>query len=329
LLCREYGWNLGAENIALTGGSQSGFFQLFNLLAGEFDDGRFRRILLPLTPEYVGYADLGTTDDLCVARKPKIEYLDDHLFKYHIDFDQLNIDDDIIAICVSRPTNPTGNVLTDQEVRKLADLAQRNDVPLILDNAYGIPFPGIVFRDVEPFWDENVILCMSLSKIGLPAVRTGIVIAREEIIDAMTSLNAVLSLAVSSVGPVLMQDLVQSGQIIDLSRDVVRPFYQQRSEQALRWLHDAMAGCDYYVHRPEGAFFLWLWMPALQVTSEELYQRLKQRGVYVLSGHHFFPGLTEDWPHRNQCIRVSYAQSSDQVRAGIDIIGEEVRKACG
>jgi valine--pyruvate aminotransferase len=83
------------------------------------------------------------------------------------------------------------------------------------------------------------------------------------------------------------------------------------------------------VHRPEGAFFLWLWMPALQVTSEELYRRLKRRGVYVLSGHHFFPGLTEDWPHRNQCIRVSYAQSSDQVRAGIDIIGEEVRKACG
>ncbi len=84
-------------------------------------------------------------------------------------------------------------------------------MPLILDNAYGIPFPGIVFRDVEPFWDENVILCMSLSKIGLPAVRTGIVIAREEIVDAMTSLNAVVSLAVSSVGPVLMRELVHTG----------------------------------------------------------------------------------------------------------------------
>ena len=69
LLRREYGWDLGPENIALTGGSQSGFFQLFNLLAGEFEDGSFRRILLPLTPEYVGYADLGITDDLFVARK--------------------------------------------------------------------------------------------------------------------------------------------------------------------------------------------------------------------------------------------------------------------
>ena len=326
LLQREYGWDLGPQNIALTGGSQSGFFQLFNLLAGEFDDGRYRRILLPLTPEYAGYADLGIADDLFVARKPTIEYLDDHLFKYHIDFDRLEINEEVTAICVSRPTNPTGNVLTDQEVRKLADLARRNDVPLILDNAYGIPFPGIVFRDVEPFWDENVILCMSLSKIGLPAVRTGIVIAREEIVDAMTSLNAVVSLAVSSVGPVLMRELVHTGRIIQISRDIVRPFYQQRSEQALGWLRDALAGCDYHVHRPEGAFFLWLWVPGLRVTSEELYRRLKARGVYVLPGHYFFPGLTEEWPHRDQCIRISYSRSSDAVRAGIEIIGDEVRK---
>jgi valine--pyruvate aminotransferase len=329
LLRREYGWDVGSQNIALTGGSQSGFFQLFNLLAGDFDNGGFRRILLPLTPEYAGYADLGLSDDLFVARRPKIEYLEDHLFKYHIDFEGLTVGEDVAAICVSRPTNPTGNVLTDSEVRKLAELAQQSNVPLILDNAYGIPFPGIIFRDVEPFWDDNVILCMSLSKIGLPAVRTGIVIAREEIVEAMTSLNAVVSLAVSSVGPVLMRDLVHSGRIIELSRETIRPFYRQRSEQALEWLHESLRGCGYHVHRPEGAFFLWLWAPSLRITSEELYLRLKRRGVYVLPGHHFFPGLTEDWPHRDQCIRISYSQDSDAVRAGIAIIGEEVRKACG
>jgi len=328
LLRSEYGWDLGPENIALTAGSQSGFFQLFNLLAGEFEDGSFRRILLPLTPEYVGYADLGIVDDLFVARKPTIEYLDDHLFKYHIDFDRLTVDEDIAAICVSRPTNPTGNVLTDDEVRTLAALARQHDVPLILDNAYGIPFPGIVFRDIESYWDENVILCMSLSKIGLPAVRTGIVIAREDIIDAMAGLNAVVSLAVSSVGPVLLHDLVKSGRIIELSREVIRPFYQRRAEQALGWMHDALAGCDYHIHRPEGALFLWLWLPGLRVTSDELYRRLKRRDVIVLPGHHFFPGLAEDWPHRDQCLRVTYSQPGEVVRRGIRIIGEEVIKAC-
>jgi valine--pyruvate aminotransferase len=329
LLRREYGWDLGAENIALTGGSQTGFFQLFNLLAGEFDDGSQRRVMLPLTPEYVGYADLGLTERLFVSTKPRIEYLDNHLFKYHIDFDRLILDENISAICVSRPTNPTGNVLTDDEVRKLAAMARASDIPLIIDNAYGVPFPRIIFRKIEAFWDSNIILCMSLSKIGLPATRTGIVVAREEIIDALTSLNAIMSLAVSSVAPVLLRDWVESGEIIKLSRTVIQPFYQQRVEQALEWMHEALAGCEYYIHRPEGALFLWLWMPELKITSADLYQRLKDRGVYVLPGHHFFPGLDVTWPHRDQCIRVTYSQDSDSVRQGIRIIGEEARKASG
>ncbi|MDH3978735.1 MAG: valine--pyruvate transaminase, partial [Gammaproteobacteria bacterium] len=254
LLQREYGWPLTADNIALTGGSQAGFFQLFNLLAGEFDDGAFKKILLPLTPEYVGYEDTGLTAGMFVSQRPEIEHLDDRLFKYHIDFKQLEVGDDIAAICVSRPTNPTGNVLTDHEVNRLAGLARQHDIPLILDNAYGLPFPGIIFNDVKPVWDDNIILCMSLSKIGLPAGRTGIVVARPEIIDAMTGLNSVMSLAVSSVGPVLMRNLVASGDIMRLGRDVIRPFYAARAEQALAWMHEALTGCEYFIHLPEGAY---------------------------------------------------------------------------
>lgn len=325
LLRREYGWPLGPEHIALTGGSQAGFFQLFNLLAGEFDDGSFRRILLPLTPEYVGYTDLGLADNLFVSNRPTIEYLDNRLFKYHIDFEKLVVGEDIAAICVSRPTNPTGNVLTDAEIRKLAEIARASNVPLILDNAYGVPFPGIIFQDVEPVWDDNVILCMSLSKIGLPAVRTGIVIAHPDIVEAISSANSVMSLAVSSVGPVLLRDLVDSGQVIELGQSVIKPFYRNRADLALSSMHAALDGCEYFIHRPEGAYFLWLWVPGMSITCDELYRRLKKRGVFIVPGHHFFPGLEDDWPHRDECIRVSYSQDEESVRRGIEIIGEEVR----
>ena len=326
LLKREYGWPLTAEHVALTGGSQSGFFLLFNLLAGDFDDGLRRRILLPLVPEYAGYTDLGLEDDLFVARRPAIEQLEDRQFKYHVDFDALEVGADVAAICVSRPGNPTGNVLTDNEVEGLAAIAREREVPLILDNAYGMPFPQIVFNDATPYWDENVILCMSLSKIGLPAARTGIVIARPEIVDALASLNAVVSLAVSSVGAVLARELVESGEIIRLSRDTIRPFYAARVQQALAWVHESLAGTEYFVHKPEGALFLWLWFPGLPISSAELYRRLKARGVYVLPGHHFFPGLTDDWAHRHECLRLSYAQDPESVRQGIGILGEELKK---
>jgi len=327
LLGREYGWQLTAENIALTGGSQAGFFLLFNLLAGMFPDGSRKRVLLPVTPEYIGYADQGLSESLFVARQPRIEERADHLFKYRIDLDGLTVTDDIGAICVSRPTNPTGNVITDAELAALDELARAADVPFIIDNAYGQPFPGIVFVDAEPIWNENVILCMSLSKLGLPGVRTGIVVAREEIVDALMRMTAVMSLAVGSVGPVLVEDIVESGEIIEWSRNFITPFYREKAEFAVNVLKHELEGLPFRIHVAEGAFFLWLWLPGLPITSAELYERLKQDDVFVISGHHFFPGLETDWRHRNECLRISFAQSETVVADGMRMIAAEVRGA--
>jgi len=327
LLRDRFGWDIGPQNIALTNGSQLAFFILFNLLAGEYEDGTKRRILFPLVPEYIGYCDVGLTCDLFATQRPKIESIDEHTFKYHIDFDRLDIAEDIGAICVSRPTNPSGNVLTNSELERLSGLARARGVPLIIDNAYGTPFPNIVFTDAEPLWNENTIVCMSLSKLGLPGVRTGIVIARREIIELVARVNAVMSLAPGGVGPALLMDLVRSGRIIDLCREVIQPFYQRKMQQVVKHIHACFKGIDYRVHKPEGAFFMWLWFPNLPITSQQLYERLKQRHVLVVPGHYFFPGLTEPWPHTNECIRVNYAQDHKVVSAGIKTIAEEVKRA--
>jgi valine--pyruvate aminotransferase len=327
LLRREFGWSVSANNIALTTGSQSAFFILFNIFAGDFDDGTRKKILFPLAPEYIGYCDVGLTKDLFTANRPEISHLDEHIFKYHIDFDSINITDEIGAICVSRPTNPTGNVLTDSELQKLSELACANDVPLIVDNAYGAPFPNIIFTEVKPLWNENTILCMSLSKFGLPALRTGIVVASEQIISMISQVNAVMNLAPSSMGAAIVTSLVRTGEIIRLSRDVIKPFYQKKAQAALRQVLKELDGVDFHVHAPEGAFFLWLWFPNLPISNKELYERLKQRKVLVVPGHYFFPGLKESWQHKNECIRINYAQDEQIVTAGIKIIAEEIRRS--
>ncbi len=327
LLRREFGWPLSADNIAVTNGSQSASFMLFNMLAGRDDCGAARRVLLPLTPEYIGYADQGIVAGMFAANRPAIEHLDDHLFKYHVDFDKLTVGDDIGAICVSRPTNPTGNVLTDDEVAKLMVLARRHDIPLILDNAYGTPFPQIIFTHATPVWDDNVILCMSLSKLGLPGVRTGIVIANEQVVRGLAGVNAIVNLTTGGFGAALTVEMIESGEIMDISKEIIRPFYQDKANQAVDWVRRELAGFPFAIHRPEGAIFLWLWFPGLPITSAELYQRLKERGVLVIPGHYFFPGLAEDWRHKHECIRVTYSQSAEVVEQGIAIIADEVKRA--
>ena len=325
LLRREYGWSLSADNIALTPGSQAAFFLLFNMFAGMRGDGGLARLLLPVTPEYVGYADLGLQDGLLRARRPTIEELPDRFFKYRLDLDALEIGADIGAVCVSRPTNPTGNVLSDGELHALDARCRSAGVPLIVDSAYGLPFPGIVFVPAAPLWNENVVLCMSLSKLGLPGARTGIVIACEEIVSALTRMTAILNLAVGSVGPVLTQPLVESGEIIELGRRHIEPYYRSKAMRACELIAGALEGLPYRIHKPEGAIFLWLWLPGLPITSAELYGRLKARGVVVLSGHYFFPGMTEPWRHRDECIRISFAQDDAIVAEGIEALGAEIR----
>ena len=332
LLRREQGWDLTERNVALTNGSQSAFVALFNLLGGppapSGDGQRAPRILLPLSPEYIGYTDVGLTPGLLAARRSTITRLGDKLFKYGVDFESVEAAEDVAAICLSRPTNPTGNVVTDAELARLGAIARARGVPLIVDNAYGLPFPGIVFGDAAPAWDENTILCMSLSKLGLPGLRTGIVIANEEIIAALAAVNAIFCLAPGSLGPALATDLVESGEVLALSRGVIRPHYAERAERALDLLREGLEGCDVHIHKPEGAFFLWLWMPGLPITNAALYERLKARGVIVVSGHHFFPGLEDDdWPHKHECIRISYADDWSRIERGLAVIVEEVRRA--
>ena len=327
MLKSQFGWSLTEANIAISNGSQSAFYILFNLLAGQMPDGSFKSIHLPLTPEYIGYNDLGLSEEFFTASKPDIELIGDHQFKYHVNFNELAIDNNTAALCVSRPTNPTANVLTDNEIGHLDQIAQRAEIPLIIDGAYGVPFPNISFVDAKPHWNNNTILVLSLSKLGLPGVRTGIVVASEEIIQAFSNANTVINLAAGNIGPSLTRELFASGEIVELSKQYVQPFYQQRSQQVKALFEQAMKDIPCRIHLSEGAIFLWLWFEGLPIFSEVLYQRLKKRGVLVVSGHHFFAGIDEQWSHQHECIRVSYVQDLSEIEQGIKIIAEEAQIA--
>jgi valine--pyruvate aminotransferase len=331
LLHSQFGWPLTRANIALSNGSQSAFFLLFNMLAGESDNNAHKYIQLPLAPEYLGYGDVGLSDNLFRSAKPTIEYLDNNQFKYHVDFKNLNIDEDCAALCVSRPTNPTGNVLTNDEITQLDRLAREHEIPLIIDSAYGTPFPNILFAEARPHWNENTIVVLSLSKLGLPGARTGIVVGTEQLIKDFANANTLSCLASGNLGPAIAKPLLRSGEILRLSNEVVKPFYQERSQLALKLLQDGLEGLPCYVHKPEGAIFLWLWCKGLPISSQELYLRLKQRGVLVVAGHHFFIGLdvqkSESWRHVDECLRISYCLDESKMAEGMTIVADEIRKA--
>lgn len=337
---RHYDWNLTTENIVLTNGSQNAFFYLFNLFGGQFEDEQgeisTKSILLPLAPEYIGYSDVHIDGKHFIAIKPEIEEVEHEgetgFFKYKIDFDALeNLpalkNGEIGAICCSRPTNPTGNVLTDEEMAQLSAIAKQYDVPLIIDNAYGEPFPNIIYPDVNLNWDKNTVLCFSLSKIGLPGARTGIIIAAPEVVKTVSAMNAVVNLAPTRFGAAIATPLLNEDRLKELCDDTIQPFYAKKAKKAITHIKEEMGDYPVLVHKPEGAIFLWVWFKDLPISTTELYDRLKEKATLIVPSEHFYPGLdTTDYPHAHQCIRMSIAASDETLESGIKVIGEVVRE---
>ena len=318
---------LSWRNIALCAGTQSTLYALFNLFS-QAGPGEESRVVLPMSPEYLGYVGLTPAAGLRTVRA-RIEEIGANRFKYRVDLGALSLDERDVALCVSRPSNPSGNVLGDAEVRALLERASGAGIPLILDSAYGNPFPGIDFTQGTPGWQPGMVLCLSLSKLGLPAVRTGIVVADEAVVDAVANVTATTALAPPSTGAVIADRLIRSGAFERVIA-MVRPFYERRRDLAVEWLDAAFAGLPYRLHVPEGGFFLWLWLPTLKIRSSALYEQLAQRGVVVVPGEHFFaPDEVAHWPHATQCLRINYAQSEPDVLEGLRLIRDVAEASLG
>ena len=316
---RRYNLNLSERNILITPGSQTLYFYAANAFGGYIPNGNLKQIVLPLSPDYTGYGGVSLAPEALVAYKPTLDIdAAAHKFKYRPDFSQLTIAENTGCVIFSRPCNPTGNVLTDEEVQKIASLAAPFNVPVLIDSAYGPPFPALNFTEMTPVFGENILHCMSLSKAGLPGERIGVAIGDAKWIQVLESFQTNLCIHPSRYGQAIAARAINSGALAEISLQVIRPFYQNKFDVVENTLNQAMPkDLPWFLHRGEGAIFAWLWLKDLPVTDKEFYQQLKQVGVIVVPGSSFFPGLQENWPHKQQCLRISLTASDEEIAVGM------------
>ncbi len=316
----RYGLSLTSRNVLITPGSQSLYFCATNAFGGYTSSGQMKSVVLPLSPDYTGYGGMAVVPESVVAYKPTLD-IDavNHSFKYRPDFSQLQINEATGCVLFSRPCNPTGNVLTNEEVEKIAALAANYDVPVLIDSAYAPPFPALNFTEMTPVFGENILHCMSLSKAGLPGERIGIALGSEKLIGVLESFQTNMCIHSSRYGQAIAAKAIASGRLADLATTVIRPYYQQKFAVLEEGLQKFMPqDLPWYLHRGEGAIFAWMWFQDLPMSDWDLYQSLKQVGIIVVPGNSFFPGLREDWAHKQQCIRISLTASDADISTAME-----------
>jgi len=321
---QRYGLSLTERNILITPGSQSLYFYAANAFGGYATSGELRQIVLPLSPDYTGYGGVTLTPEALVAYKPELEIDPSaHRFKYRPDFTQLQITENTGCVIFSRPCNPTGNVLSDDEVSKITTLAAVHEVPVLIDSAYAPPFPALNFTEMTPQFGGNVLHCMSLSKAGLPGERIGIAIGDESLVHVLECFQTNMCIHSPRYGQAIAARAIASGRLAEISETVIRPFYQAKIAIVEATLDRAMPQeLPWFLHRGEGAIFAWLWLQDLPITDWEFYQKLKDVGVIVVPGGTFFPGLREEWTHKHQCLRISLTGSDRDLETAMQRLAD-------
>ncbi len=222
------------------------------------------------------------------------------------------------AILITNPGNPTGTVLTQQELRLVADIAKEHGLYLICDEVYrefvydGEKLTSVAsFRDI----DENLILIDSVSKrFSACGARIGALLSRNRALmeNAMKYAQARLSVAtLDQVGAAALYGVEPS------YFEATREEYQHRRDVCYRKLLEIPG---VVTTEPKGAFYTMAKLPVDDAEEFQMYllKEFSDRDETVMfaPGSGFYAtegaGLSE--------IRIAYVRCAEELERALDLL---------
>ncbi len=228
------------------------------------------------------------------------------------DLDELNevVTEKTKLIAVCNPNNPTGYILTQQEMDAIVAAAERVGAWLLADEVYS-GAEHLTDTETPSFWGryDKVLAMNSLSKAyGLPGLRIGWVVGPADIVDDIWARHEYTTISTTMLANKLAA-LALSPQ--------VRPRLIQRTRGYIRRGYPILDGWlesheETFTLVPPQAAAIAFARYHLDVNSTELVERLmREKSVLIAPGDHF--GLDHH-------LRISFGLPPDYVRAGLERI---------
>ena len=222
------------------------------------------------------------------------------------------------ALILCNPSNPCGKVFSYEELKIIADLAEKYDTFVITDEVYEhivyAPYKHTYFASLPGMW-ERTISCSSLSKTySITGWRLGYIIAPPEIIDTAKKVHDFLT--VGAAAP--LQEAAVTGLRFgeDYYKDLQKKYTEKR-DLFLKGLDDI--GIIHTV--PQGAYYILLDISEFGYKSDlEFCEALaRDVGVGAVPGSSFF---REDVNH---LIRLHFAKKNETLYEALNRL-EDIRK---
>ncbi len=220
-------------------------------------------------------------------------------------------------IIINSPHNPTGSVMTAEEIEQIAEIAEEYDIFLYSDEIYvrmiiddNVRFRSPSYRDL---CKQRTIVANGFSKaFAMTGWRLGVVIGPSDVIEKMSLLLQTTS---SCVAPFIQRAGIEA--ILGNQEYVAKMMceYKERRDLLVNGLN-SIAGISCI--KPEGAFYVFPNISATGLTSEEFANLMLERANVAL-----LPGINFGYAGKGY-VRLCYATSREKIKEGIERIRKVV-----
>jgi GntR family transcriptional regulator/MocR family aminotransferase len=306
------GIQVHADNILITAGSQQAISLVAHLILSPGD------VVLVESPTYSGVLNMFHLFGFKIVSVPvdqsglQVEKLENILQLHHPK----------LIYTIPNFQNPTGTCLSGPRRHMLITLADRYNIPILEDDFVGdLRYEGKAqpaLKALDP--GGRVLYVSTFSKMLMPGLRVGFLIADGPVYDELLKLKGVNDLATSSLIQRALEAYVTVGRY---------QAHLRRTSAIYRRRRDAMAQAIYHylpacvnTHIPYGGLFFWVQLPDY-LSSEELLALASKEGVVFAPGLSFFPNGFED----ACCFRLNFVSNPpERIEEGIRRLGIAIRK---
>lgn len=309
---RDYVSGLGircsAENVLITGGAQQAIDLVVQSLMGEGDT------LVTSNPTYLGIVDIAR------ARRVNVHAIPQDQDGIRIDLLENYLLENKPRLIYVMPSfhNPTGIVMPLHKRRQLLNLASEHGVPILEDAVYHeLRFEGENVPLLKELDDRGVVLHVSaFTKIMLPGLRIGYVIANSRHLERLSRVKFAADISTSGLNQRAMHLMIQRGILAHQLERNNRELHRRRDaaiEAARKYFPEGTTW-----NHPEGGLYLWVRFPSSGATAAELFIQAVQKGVSFAIGNIFYANN-----YGSYHIRINYGlQRPDIIREGFMRIGQ-------
>ncbi len=216
------------------------------------------------------------------------------------------------ALILPYPNNPTGAVMTRENLQAIADVLQDTDIIVLSDEVYSElvygDFQFVSFASLPGMWERTITMNGFSKAFAMTGWRIGYACGPREIIGMMTKIHQYTIMCAPTQGQVAAYEALRRGLDNDFADiEHMRQEYDRRRRFVVREFRDMGLRC----FEPLGAFYAFPSIQSTGMNAEEFCEKLLfEKAVATVPGTAFGSQAAHN-------IRCSYASSMENLKEAL------------